>query len=229
MLMSDQSYINLRCVVKSMSSAKTIAAVLCTLCVICLILVLVYQYVKLRNFADHAYLPPCYSGASGGEWGERDVAYKFTDPDACVLEFGGGSGSVSLVVQRILENPHNHVVVQPADNSEMFGGYNKLCENQQSCSAAFTIIDHVLQAGEAPQVLDLVSKPFDLIIADCEGCLLDEYNKNPSLFEHVKMIQVERDDVVTRKDYSPLFETLCMRRIFSGPHSGRLTVEVWVR
>ena len=61
--------------------------------------------------------------------GERDVAYKFTNPDACVLEFGGGSGSVSLVVQRILENPHNHVVVQPADSSEMFGGYNKLCEN----------------------------------------------------------------------------------------------------
>ena len=66
----------------------------------------------------------------------------------------------------------------------------------------------------------------------CEGCLVDEYNKNPSLFEHVKMIQVERDDVA-KKDYSPLFETLCVRRIFSGPHSGphsgRLAVEVWVR
>jgi hypothetical protein len=135
---------------------------------------LCYQYVKLRSVADHAYLPQCYSGASGGggEWGERDVAYKFTDPDACVLEFGGGSGSVSLVVQRILKQPSNHVVIQPADSSGMFGGYEQLCENQQSCSAAFTIIDHILQAGEAPQVLDLVSKPFDLIIADCEGCLV---------------------------------------------------------
>ena len=69
LLMSDQSNIYLRCVVKSMSSAKTIAAVLGTLCAICLILVLVYQYdqyVKLKNFADHAYLPQCYSGASGG-------------------------------------------------------------------------------------------------------------------------------------------------------------------
>lgn len=215
-----------------MSSEKNIAAVLGTLSAIFLIffIYIVHQYVKLKNFADHAYLPLCFSDASGGgeEWGERDVAYKFTDPDACVLEFGGGSGSVSLVVQRILKTPHNHVVVQPADSSEMFGGYNKLCENQQSCSAAFTIIDHVLQAGEAPQVFDLVSKPFDLIIADCEGCLVDEYNKNPSLFEHVKMIQVERDDVA-KNDYSLLFATLCMRRIFSGPHSGRLEVEVWVR
>jgi hypothetical protein len=197
----------------------------------------VCQYAKLKQFADHAYLPQCYSGASGGggEWGERDIAYKFTDPDACVLEFGGGSGSVSLVVQRILKHPRNHVVVQPAESSGMFGGYKQLCKNQQSCSVAFTIIDHILQAGEAPHIRTLVSKPFDLIIADCEGCLVDEYNKNPSLFEHIKMIQVERDDklvkhkVVGGKDYSTLFDRLRMHKIFSGLHSNTLTVEVWVR
>ena len=174
-----------------MEKDSTRAIVLYTCCAILLVMLVFFvcQYAKLKQFSDHAYLPQCYSGASGGgqEWGERDVAYKFTDPDACVLEFGGGSGSVSLVVQRILKNPRNHVVVQPADSSEMFGG------------------------------------------------LVDEYNKNPSLFDHIKMIQVERDDklvkhkVVGGKDYSTLFRRLHMHKVFSGLHSNTLTVEVWVR
>ena len=187
----------------------------------------IYKYVKLRTFATHAYTPPCYKGEAGGEWGERDVAYKFTDPSASVLEFGGGSGSVSLVIQSILNNRENHVVIQPIDNSAMFGGYNQLCRNRTTCKASFSVIDHVLKAGEAPQILSLVSKPFDLVVADCEGCLVQEYKKNPSLFEHVTMIQVERDD--QKREYDGLLKTLNMQKIFSGPHSGWLTVEVWVR
>lgn len=210
----------------------TIILIIFIVLLLALLTYFIVGYVKLYKFARQTYLPRCYSGSSGGggEWGERDVAYKFTDPGACVLEFGGGSGSVSLVVQRILNQPQNHVVVQPVDSSEMYGGYQKLRENQRSCEVAFTAIDHILQPGEAPQILGLVSKPFDLIIADCEGCLIDEYSKNPSLFDHVKMIQVERDDrIVPSKNYDPLFETLGMQKLYSGPHGGNLAVEVWVR
>jgi len=44
----------------------------------------------------------------------------FTRPDACVLEFGGGAGNVSTIIQRKLNNSKDHVVIQPKDG-EMFG------------------------------------------------------------------------------------------------------------
>ena len=40
----------------------------------------------------------------------------------------------------------------------------------------------------------MVSKPFDTIVVDCEGCLVKEFEKNPDLFKHITQIQVERDD-----------------------------------
>ena len=134
---------------------------------------------------------------------------------------------MSLVIQAKLNNPRDHVVIQPLDSTAMFGGYAELNRNKETCKAQFTTVDHVLRPGEAEEILALVSKPFDLVVADCEGCLCGEYVKNPSLFDHVLMIQVERDD--SRNEYDQLMETLAMRKIHTGPHEFFITVEVWVR
>lgn len=170
-------------------------------------------------------MPLCYEGGAEEEWGERDVAYKFTSPDACVLEFGGGAGSVSHVIQRVLKNPSDHVVVQPDDSDAMFGGLAQLRRNKEACKSDYKIIDHVLARGEGQSIRSMVSRPFSLIVADCEGCLLEEYEKNPDLFENVKMIQVERDD---DNIYDSIFKRLNMKKVYSGPHVGSLNVEVWV-
>ena len=54
---------------------------------------------KLRNRSDH--LPGCYEGAYD-EWGEQEIAAKWTKGYcSSVLEFGGGGGSVSTVIQKI--------------------------------------------------------------------------------------------------------------------------------
>ena len=137
-------------------------------------------------------LPSCYLGGGLGEWNEREIAYKWTFPDACVLEFGGGAGSVSTIIQKILKNQKNHVVIQPPEK-EMFGGITQLKKNRDACNSKFQIIDHVLKKGEEDTVMGMVSKPFDLIVADCENCLYNEYNKNPKLIANIKHIQVERD------------------------------------
>jgi hypothetical protein len=173
-------------------------------------------------------LPRCYKGGAETERGERDVARRHTDPDATVLEFGGGAGSVAVTVQQRLRNPRCHAVIQPReDPGAMFGGVDALAENKQACGAQFTVVDHVLQEGECIE-LDEACGPFDTVVADCEGCLVSEYAKNPSLFANVRQIQVERDDGGA---YDALLrDALGMRVVATGYGcDGRCDTEVWER
>ena len=184
----------------------------------------------------------CFTG-SDGEWGEREVADKHTHPDSSVLEFGGGEGSVSVIIQKKLNNHKNHIVIQPADCStgggaascEHYGhGIDKLRKNKKSCNSEFTIIDHILKPGEGKELLKMVSKPFDTIVADCENCLNNEFKKNPDLFKYVTQIQVERDDreislTATGGPYEKLLKNdLGMNLVHTGKGCGGVCVtEVW--
>ena len=195
------------------------STVLILLLVVAIIIILI-EATKTQQFANHSYTLPCHQQGES-EWGERDVAFKYTKPDASVLEFGGGSGSVSAVIQNRLTTTSNHVVIQPADDG-MYGGLTQLHKNKANCQLNYHIIDHILERGE--NIRDLVTKPFDTIVADCEGCLVGEYEKNPNLFSSVTQIQVERDDNGT---YDPLLATLGLTLVYTGPHTGSLNVEVW--
>ena len=181
---------------------------------------------KMIRFAERAYVMECQQGGEP-EWGERDMVFKYLDPSACVLEFGGGAGSVSSLIQKILNTPTNHVVVEPGGDGEMFGGLKQLRKNKKACNSTFHIVDHVLEKGE--DVRSKVSKSFDTIVADCEGCLYEEYKKNPELFSSVKTIIVERDDSGA---YDELFKILNMKKLTTGVHShlfGMVTNEVWTK
>ena len=181
------------------------------------------------------HLPPCFVDLKGlnSEWGERQVAAQWTKGYCTsVLEFGGRSGSVSAVIQMNLENRKNHVVIQPDERAMMFGGLAKLRKNKESCKMEFTEIDHILRPGEGSELLKLVSKPFDCIVADCEDCLGGEYDKNPILFENVRYIQVERDDRnpldAKEGQYDKLREKLKMKKLHSGLGcGGACETEVW--
>lgn len=189
------------------------------------------SHVKSKNIKDMRHdilIRSCYDGGGGEEFGERMIAYKWTSPDACVLEFGGGAGSVSHVVQDRINNMTNHVVIQPKEGGG-FGGLEQLKKNRETCELKFQIIDRVLERGDEAFVLKLVTKPFDTIIADCEDCLYYEYKKNPKLFENVKQIQVERDDFKTLS-YDLLRKELNMEVIDEGLGcDGACTTEVWVK
>ena len=99
---------------------------------------------------------------------------------------------------------------------------------------SFTAVDHILVAGEQDKILKMVSKPFDCIVADCENCLVEEYEKNPKLFKKVKYIQVERDDKkplnASTGPYDALFEKMSLKKVDSGSGcDGRCQTEVWMR
>lgn len=160
------------------------------------------------------------------EWGERCVARMFTKPNDTVLEFGGGSGSVSAVIQEKLLDKTKHVVVQPKENG-MFGGLLALKETKKVCNCEFTIIDHILQPYEATNILTILGAPPTCIVADCENCLGEEYNKNPVLFSNLRILQVERDDF--DRSYSQLLkDTLKLSLIHSGYGcNGTCATEVW--
>ena len=172
-------------------------------------------------------LPSCFL-TDHVEKGEREVADKFTMPDACVLEFGGGSGAVSTIIQKRLNNKRNHVVIQPNDGNQMYGGITSLLKNKKSCNSEYHIIDYILKKGDGKNLLKLVSKPFDTLVVDCEDCLVEEYEKNPDLFDNIDMIQVEKDDI--EKSYDNLFAKLKLSKIHIGLGcDGTCTTEVWVR
>ena len=93
-------------------------------------------------------LPSCFLSKHVEE-GERHVASMFTRPNACVLELGGDSGAVSVIVQQMLKNKGNHVVVQPkkgeAAETPMYGGIDNLSKNKKACQCEYHIIDHVFR------------------------------------------------------------------------------------
>jgi len=171
-------------------------------------------------------LPSCYIGGGESERGERDVARRHTYSCKNVLEIGGGAGSVSAIVQQELRHKERHVVVQPKADG-MFGGFTQLMKNRKACDMKFTVIDHKL----VPTDVDLIqttlgSKP-DCMVVDCENCLGQEYNKNPSLFDDLRLLQVERDD---RGSYDALFKKLKLRKVDEGMGCGTsCKTEVWVR
>ena len=172
-------------------------------------------------------LPSCFI-TKHVDKGEREVADKFTMPDACVLEFGGGSGAVSTIIQKRLNKKGNHVVIHPNNDDQMFGGVASLLKNKKSCNSEYHIIDYILKKGDGKNLLKLVSKPFDTLVVDCEKCLVGEYEKNPDLFDNIDMIQVERDDY--KKSYDDLFAKLKLSKIHIGLGCGGMCkTEVWVR
>lgn len=193
------------------------------------------EYQILDNYSsenNYGKLPNCFI-TEHVEEGERIVADKYTNPNACVLEFGGGSGAVSTIIQSKLNNPFNHVVIQPIDSKNksekpMFGGITSLGKNRKSCNSKYHIINHILAKGEGKELLKLVTKPFDTLVVDCENCLVGEYKKNPELFDHIKMIQVERDDF--DNSYDSLFSNLNFTLKHSGLGcDGRCATEVWIK
>lgn len=121
--------------------------------IILFIIVFITQKNKQLPYENHkpeilfdSLMKSCYDGGGEPEFGERMIAYKWTSPDATVLEFEGGAGSVSNVVQSILKNKKNHVVIQPNENG-MFGGLTQLKKNKKKCDSKFHIIDRYLKKG----------------------------------------------------------------------------------
>lgn len=172
--------------------------------------------IKINN-KEYFGLPNCYTGGGEGEFGEREMVSKYIKPYNRILEFGGGAGSVSVIIQQNITDKNKHVVIQPNDKEDphaMFGGIKQLKKNSESCNCKFTIIDHILKKNEIELIYRTLGDYPDCMVVDCEGCLVDEYKKNPILFSKVECIIVERDD--QKNEYFDLFKKLKLRHVDSG-------------
>ena len=146
---------------------------------------------------------------------ERALAHKWIEPDASVLELGGCVGVVSCVVNKLLEHPENHVVVEA--NPTLI---NLLGENRDANGCAFQIENCIVSgASEAEfyiaRIMTANSKDsgigkripvdtvtlealedrhgvkFDTFILDIEGGEFDFFVENAARLTEIKLVILE--------------------------------------
>jgi hypothetical protein len=151
------------------------------------------------------------------ERSEQLVAYEHISRAACVLELGGRYGTVSCVINNVLDDPYAHVVVEP-DHSVI----PALIANRDTHNAFFVVRTEVIsnkqkrlrQAGYGTQFLDVEEQEFaeeplghitmselmqstglifDTIVADCEGCLQEFIEENSDFVRGINMFIFEKD------------------------------------
>lgn len=154
------------------------------------------------------------------EVSEQLLAKKYIQPDDIVLELGGRYGSVSCTINSLLHNPNNHVVVEPDDRVWECLELNKItnnchfnivkgCISQNRMSikydsrkwkfqryATYCEIDSI---GNTPNYsLSEIKtstniKDFNVLIADCEGCLPLFILENIDILNYLRLIIFEQD------------------------------------
>ena len=143
---------------------------------------------------------------------EQDIAKKYIDPDNVVLELGARYGTVSCVINRILNNKKNQVVIEPDetvwDSLENNKNINKcdfyiikgfvsnrnfeLSDQGYSSSATESTNSKIKSYSLEDIELQLKLK-FDTLVVDCEGCLETFFDEYPHMYIQLKNITFEED------------------------------------
>lgn len=144
---------------------------------------------------------------------EQDLANKYVKKNDIVLELGARYGSVSCIVNKKLANKYNQVVVEPDKNV-----WNALEYNKKVNNCKFHIVKGFISnkklglTGEGYGATSLEQKnssipsytlseiqkkyklKFNVLIADCEGCLETFLDDNSFLYNNLRMIIFEADN-----------------------------------
>jgi len=145
------------------------------------------------------------------EINEQRQAQKYIDKNDIVLELGARYGSVSCIVNSILNNKKNQVVVEP-DNRV----WNALEKNKEYNNCDFKIIKGFISnkklklnylpcqystfssegESEIPsyKLNEISDLKFNVLIADCEGALGDFIEENEYLLNDLRLIIMEKDN-----------------------------------
>lgn len=151
------------------------------------------------------------------ELDEQNIARKYIDKDDCVLELGARYGSVSCITNSKLKNKYNHVVVEPDKRVWKALENNKINNNckfyiikgfisniklnltnknaYHNGYASTQIIDENSDI-KSYTIKDIISKyklKFNVLFADCEGCLQLFVEENLDFIKNLRMIIFEKD------------------------------------
>lgn len=146
------------------------------------------------------------------EYVEQLQAQKYIDPNSVVLELGARYGTVSCVINDMLNNKANQVSVEP--DSKV---WDALENNMKKNNLNFNILKGFISttpmelegegygltfkdvnASTIPnfKLDDIQNKynlKFDTLVADCEGCLERFFEENKNLYTQLKTVIMEED------------------------------------
>lgn len=152
-------------------------------------------------------------------WEKREQIHAngFVEPDDVVLELGARYGSVSVVINRKLNNPLNHVAVDPDERI-----WKCLEENRERNGCKFHILKGVIsqkplalaeldncsgygttsvpateptsvKSYTLEEVQDMYGVKFTTLVADCEGFLETFFDENPWMYDQLNTVLYEQD------------------------------------
>ncbi len=157
---------------------------------------------------------------------EQYQAFKYIKPDDVVLELGGRYGTVSVVINKIVKDKRGHVVVEPDENvipslksnlerhecscevlpqfisntnkKIVYNGYSTIIENSDSKTSNQISYE---------EFKELYPQSFNVLVADCEGCLYEFLESMGEDFNKLNKVIFEADqpDIC---DYSKVKEKL---------------------
>lgn len=152
-------------------------------------------------------------------WEKREQIHAngFVEPDDVVLELGARYGSVSVVINRKLNNPLNHVAVDPDDriweclerNREVNGckfhilkgviskNPVKLAELDDCAGYGTTSVQTTeptsVKSYTLEEVQEMYGLKFTTLVADCEGFLGTFFEENPWIYDQLNTVLYESD------------------------------------
>lgn len=168
---------------------------------------------------------------------EQYFANRWIKPNDNILELGGRYGIVSFLINYLLDDEHksNHVVVEPSKqivkileknrNNHNFNSKFQICNYAISEKSLYLIeldnelgsfttqdqnksnIDVSIKMNEFKKIY---AKNFDfnVLIADCEGCLCDFFTNYKSFIQNLNLFIFERDNNSNCYDYSDIYKCL---------------------
>lgn len=166
-------------------------------------------------------------------WEKREQihANAFIEPDDVVLELGARYGSVSVVINKKLNNPLNHVAVDPDERI-----WGSLERNREVHGCKFHILKGVIsktpvklegldaydgyattsvptteptsiKSYTLEEVQEMYGLKFTTIVADCEGFLGTFFEENPWIYDQLNTVLYEQD-YVEKCDYDLIAKNL---------------------
>lgn len=146
---------------------------------------------------------------------EQLIAKEHIIPSDHVLEFGGRFGTVSCVINNILDDPLKHVVIEPETVV-----IPALLHNRKEHNSFFTVYQNIICskpkklicAGHATRAIDCtdgsdIPTPsitldeivthhgfdFNVLVADCEGCMEDFVSNHKDFVRQLRFVTYEQD------------------------------------
>ena len=144
---------------------------------------------------------------------EQLIAIKYIKPDDVVLELGARYGTVSCIVNKLLNNKNNQISVEPDKNvwnaldtnlsnnkcntNVVKGFISKQPLSLEGSSYGSTqLVDHNTTVPN--YTLDQIKQKYNInhftvLIVDCEGCMESFLNENPELLSTLRLVTFEED------------------------------------